>query len=350
MSSVSKLTPWDTTGVKDQGVRAVISLAVSLGWNVVLKPGNPCTLIAKDGARLRMPTDTTVKDSVFQGYLSTVMTHSQEFTPTVQLMDSIIATHKKLSDSHQTRLRMAVGESAKQHRERMAAMNEGAKEIAQGDHLTQRIEIPELLVTKTGKVLTDDDIQALADEAERGYDVSHLKEQSMGTQPVGTEAPHIVSEQPFIARNTTGWSYESPGVIVREWSDGHKDFRCMDCTYVHTSPAGIGGHRKVHGRLRPQIPVHSDRNKRIDVDTPPTIIHKPKEVLVEAEGSMPDIEDVRNDGKTAAEIIDQIRFLVAQPLVQANSDLAAENAQLRAENKKLKDDWAALQSLLNPGR
>jgi NAD-dependent SIR2 family protein deacetylase len=30
-------------------------------------------------------------------------------------------------------------------------------------------------VTKTGKVLSDADIQALADEAEQGYDVSHLK-------------------------------------------------------------------------------------------------------------------------------------------------------------------------------
>jgi hypothetical protein len=30
------------------------------------------------------------------------------------------------------------------------------------------------LVTKSGKVLTDADIEALADEAERGYDVSHL--------------------------------------------------------------------------------------------------------------------------------------------------------------------------------
>lgn len=29
-------------------------------------------------------------------------------------------------------------------------------------------------VTKTGRVLTDADIEALADEAERGYDVSHL--------------------------------------------------------------------------------------------------------------------------------------------------------------------------------
>lgn len=31
-------------------------------------------------------------------------------------------------------------------------------------------------VTKTGKVLTDEDLEKLADEAERGYDVSHLKD------------------------------------------------------------------------------------------------------------------------------------------------------------------------------
>jgi hypothetical protein len=31
------------------------------------------------------------------------------------------------------------------------------------------------MVTKTGKVLTNDDIQALADEAERGYDVSKIR-------------------------------------------------------------------------------------------------------------------------------------------------------------------------------
>lgn len=34
---------------------------------------------------------------------------------------------------------------------------------------------PPSYVTKTGKVLTDADVQALADEAERGYDVSKIK-------------------------------------------------------------------------------------------------------------------------------------------------------------------------------
>lgn len=38
-----------------------------------------------------------------------------------------------------------------------------------------RVEYGGPLRTKTGKILTDADIEALADEAERGYDVSHLK-------------------------------------------------------------------------------------------------------------------------------------------------------------------------------
>lgn len=41
-----------------------------------------------------------------------------------------------------------------------------------------RVEHPKAAkgyVTKTGKVLTEADIEALADEAERGYDVEHLR-------------------------------------------------------------------------------------------------------------------------------------------------------------------------------
>ena len=43
-------------------------------------------------------------------------------------------------------------------------------------HHVARIEAASKPIkTKTGKVLTDADIYALADEAERGYDISHLK-------------------------------------------------------------------------------------------------------------------------------------------------------------------------------
>jgi len=41
------------------------------------------------------------------------------------------------------------------------------------------------LVTKTGKVLTEEDISRLADEAEEGYDVSNLKDRGVPQDPSG---------------------------------------------------------------------------------------------------------------------------------------------------------------------
>lgn len=50
-------------------------------------------------------------------------------------------------------------------------------------------------ITKTGKVLTDADIEALADEAERGYDISKLKPRSQASlRPVSEEPPAAVNE------------------------------------------------------------------------------------------------------------------------------------------------------------
>jgi hypothetical protein len=45
--------------------------------------------------------------------------------------------------------------------------------------------------TKSGKVLTDADIEAMADEAERGYDVDALKARRRGRPMLGT-APEVV--------------------------------------------------------------------------------------------------------------------------------------------------------------
>ena len=46
--------------------------------------------------------------------------------------------------------------------------------VAVRDALTEWLT-PTTFVTKTGKVLTDAEIEALADEAEAGYDTSQLK-------------------------------------------------------------------------------------------------------------------------------------------------------------------------------
>jgi hypothetical protein len=46
--------------------------------------------------------------------------------------------------------------------------------------------------TKTGKVLTDADIEAMADAAERGYDVEELKTRRRGRPMLGTAPAEVV--------------------------------------------------------------------------------------------------------------------------------------------------------------
>jgi uncharacterized protein (DUF4415 family) len=46
--------------------------------------------------------------------------------------------------------------------------------------------------TNTGKVLTDEDIEALADEAEGGYDVELLKTRRRGRPMLGTAPAEVV--------------------------------------------------------------------------------------------------------------------------------------------------------------
>ena len=46
--------------------------------------------------------------------------------------------------------------------------------------------------TKTGKVLTDADIEAMADEAERGYDVETLKPRRRGRPMLGSAPAEVV--------------------------------------------------------------------------------------------------------------------------------------------------------------
>ena len=51
---------------------------------------------------------------------------------------------------------------------------------------------PKNYTTKTGKTLTDADIEAMADEAERGYDVEVLKARRRGRPMLGTAPSEVV--------------------------------------------------------------------------------------------------------------------------------------------------------------
>ena len=67
--------------------------------------------------------------------------------------------------------------------------------------------------TKTGKVLTDADIEALADEAERGYDVSHLigKPSRRSTMPDKLDPPD--PPEVVLTCSQCDWTYSSDGSV-----------------------------------------------------------------------------------------------------------------------------------------
>lgn len=53
-------------------------------------------------------------------------------------------------------------------------------------------EKPNTYRTKTGRILTDPDIEEMADEAERGYDVEELKTRRRGRPMLGSAPAEVV--------------------------------------------------------------------------------------------------------------------------------------------------------------
>ena len=117
---VTTIHPLDIGGVRDPGVASLMLLAASLGWNVLRKQHQPVKLLARNGTQKRLPTDSSCKLSVFQTALSTIMVHTEaDIVPTIELMDAIIA-ETKVDREHARRLRLAVGETPAEHRQRLA--------------------------------------------------------------------------------------------------------------------------------------------------------------------------------------------------------------------------------------
>ena len=73
-------------------------------------------------------------------------------------------------------------------------------------------------VTKTGKVLTDADIEALADEAEQGYDVSHLKGKP-------SRSSYLFASPLVMAR-----------MLKRQYPNMDHLWEAIECPYCHAPP------------------------------------------------------------------------------------------------------------------
>lgn len=355
MELVERMEPIDTTGFRDPGMRALVVLAANLGWGVVVKPNNPALIIAPDGTQKRLPTNTSIRMSVFQTALSTIIAHA-DLQPGVGLIDEIVKT-TKLSVDHARRMYLAIGESPKQHRERVAT--EAAKGPREPEHLTQRIEVPENIVA------TDTGIEWV--------DLPPDSTNPMEGPADGGDHGKLLDVRPFMAHHHASKSgrvqtYQSDTSNERTWEDGFKDYTCMVCGRAYKTPKGVGSHRQFHVKdgtvPKEQEPAWKRaENRGEELGWTPTTVRSDKgsKRKVEVEPLTEPLTDAEWKPFAAAigvevseaTTLDLIRQIVAADLVEErdrlreqNEILAAEVERLGIENKKLATDWEALKELL----
>jgi hypothetical protein len=325
VSSVQAVELLDVSAVRDNGSKALILLARSLKWNVFQRHNSPVVITAHDGTQRRIPSDSGLRIGVFQGHLSAIISHSEEFTPTIELMDHIIQVVKPNTDQAR-RMRLAMGESPQQHRERMSAHDAGAAEERDRE-LTSRVELTDEQLRMLEQV---QEAEEAAEAAREEFEMAEEVEEA--THPVGIA--QIVSSGPARARTANGWSYDSKIALRREWSDGTVDFICQapGCDYTHRSLLGVSGHWKWHV-------------KRGEVDPSGHAPRSTEDGLIPPDKAAEKVVTRRS----ARMILDDVRTLVGMDdsKLQAENDrLKAEVARLREENRTLTADWEALQDLL----
>ena len=297
------------------------------------------------------------------------MVHSDDLLPTIELIDEIIKITKPSRD-HQRRLRLAVGETPAEHRDRIAAAEAEVPDIPKGEHLRQPIGVilskerwDEAIAAQ--RIEDKIDVYLLNEELQEGEDTSAIREGLMmpHTPPFdGEEHGECISRKPFVAQysgggnsKSTGYLYESVTSLERIWEDGYKDYECQVCGLAKGSPRAVGSHRQVHVKageverdLRYVTEKHRakrdarDQARREEVEfvdeLPPDLEEQEQQLVENADGL----------------ILDQIRDLVL-PGVKSAADrvIAALTTERDEALKKLAEvegEFDALVDLLNNRR
>lgn len=321
----------DVSIVQDDGMKALLLLANSLGWNIHHKHNQPVVITSRAGIQRRLPTTTQVRASYFQSNLSAIVLHST-LEPTIELMESIIGIIKPNQDIAR-RLRLAVGESPQQHRERL---------------MNAEIDPEELLMTPAETVVITWDEPPPVVEKVRSTNTHPSK--AIGTDGPADGQGHgaVKSVEPFLAKahihGSKAMAYESESAKLRTWTDGYQDFVCTICGKAYRTSKGVGSHRQVHIRAGEAAPVdrgvrsHGDRLISIEPWEKGTRASSPRTPQPE-----PPVSD-------AEAVLDQIRSIVLGPQWDALKlrvlEYEEENEKLKAELAKLQADWDALRAIL----
>ena len=324
---VTKSTPVEVSGIRDPGMRALVVLAASLGWNVHQRINSPVVLTSRDGTQLRIPTNTSIRISVFQSRLSGILLHAEEPEPTPELIEAIIKS-EKVDRDHARRLRLAIGVTPEEHKARLAT--ETAKSKREPEPLTQRltIESPEVWVD------TIEEAIMLPEEWREPATPSEVVE---------------VSREPTIGRKSGDKLYESTASLTVTYSDGSVRYECVTCGKQFEQKRALGGHRTWH-MARGDVPRGTrDIGQAEVIGRDPDYV-APRRVQVREEPTIEErFEEVAQimEPSGAEDKLEAIRLILGDPGLQARIDeLETENNDLRLRVEQTESNLKALRDLL----
>lgn len=356
--SISDPKPFDVTGMRDRNMQALIVLAVTLGWTVYPATGDrPITIKAPDGTSRRIPTNTSIRMSVFANTLSMILTHSPEhLVPTHQLMVKI-ARSFKLDAEHQRRLRVAVDETPEEHAKHLAAAEAEPNELGPKP-LTQRLEIPALETLKEEPVATEPEesikeppltSQSIIDmwnnitlTPSKPIQWRPTKKQFADWEKLLLGLPHLVEIHHSVRSGRKG-GHES--VTRRALLDnGTLIYICGWPGCRHARIASPTGHARMHYR-KMEIPAPKNYPQEVPVDAEspvtepisPAVIATIDEVLEEYMDSALQLLDIANGFVSGFERLDDyVRTMKTDPqhLLDEIERLKTEIEELRVKADK----------------
>lgn len=243
--------------------RELIEVAILMGWKLHISSANSCTIISYDErkkyhfsvtGRASIPMSRMRKD-VFRNARPDLLmiADSAEGIKNKQIRQQLIdalphvgqegtvVDHRPEIEKEAEAERMAKA-AAREERERQEQSEQAAKKA-----------VPRPPAKKAAVKA----VPALLDKPDHG---------------------HILSEKPMLAKASEGKGYESRIATERLWSDGHTDYKCVDCDYSSDNRLAIRGHRSGagHGKKGGEEPA------RFDTEVPKAVVYNPRQDRVDA--------------------------------------------------------------------
>lgn len=89
---------------------------------------------------------------------------------------------------------------------------------------------------------------------------------------------HVVSEKPMLAKASAGRAYDSSIAVERKWSDGSKDYKCVQCEYTSPHRLSVRGHYQIHAKQTGK----SERGPVYKAEVPEAVTYAPNKNRVAA--------------------------------------------------------------------